>query len=128
MPFGTGNSAAAEEARFRQRQAKLRPIVMASPLMEIRDEQAWRKERSKQDWQNESNRAILRYAQSWARLMQLRLRQGRRLADIWRESSFEADFYGMSGASGGVAAQIIARHWTHGPEFWRLYTAESRRR
>jgi hypothetical protein len=62
----------------------------------------------------------MRYAERWARLMQREMSAGKRLEDIYATTLNEADLEGMSGATGGMAEQILIRTWKYGSDLARM--------
>lgn len=58
--------------------------------------------------------ATFRYAEGWAKLMQLEMSNGEELKDIAEKTSFEMDFMGISGAMYGFSVGILSECWVHG--------------
>jgi hypothetical protein len=64
--------------------------------------------------------AILAYAERWARLMEVRMDKGEKLADIADETSHLADNEGITGNMYGMAVFMLTKAWKHG-EALRLW-------
>lgn len=90
-----------------------------APGMEIADEAAW------QSWkdnnQDEYGGAIIAYAERWARLMQVEINAGKKLEDVAKATSNEADIDGITGFMYGAAVCVLADSWKHGDQLrkWR---------
>jgi ferric-dicitrate binding protein FerR (iron transport regulator) len=115
-------AAAEERARIRQQQqdAALADALAVAPAhMTVRDPAAW------QRWQDANHdpygAAILRYAETWARLMEARLLAGDALADIAERTSQTADNEGITGFMYSCAKRILASYWQHGEELRRWH-------
>ena len=60
------------------------------------------------------------YAERWARLMEVRMAKGERIADIADQCSHLADVEGITGFMYGCAVSTLAAVWIHG-EALRLW-------
>lgn len=60
--------------------------------------------------------AVMRYAERWARLMQLRITEGKTLPTLADECSNGADVEGITGFQYGCAVGMLSKAWRHGEE------------
>lgn len=67
----------------------------------------------------------IRYAERWADLMELKLAEGIKLADVANATSHEADTEGITGFMYGCAVSILAKVWDHGEELRRWHNLET---
>lgn len=65
--------------------------------------------------------AVIRYAETWGRLMEARVLAGQTIADCAEETSHIADTEGITGAMYGFAASMLSQWWIHGDDLktWR---------
>jgi len=108
-----------EEAQ-RNREALLTGALMGAPeKMSVRDEAAWKEMVAKNT--DGYGAATLRYAETWARLMEGRIANGDTVAGCAEEASQIADVEGITGAMYGFAVGTLTRVWAHGEELaaWR---------
>lgn len=107
------------ERKERERAEKVAAILKDAPEhMTLRDADGWKKA-------CEANRdgyggAVMTYAERWARMMEVRMAKGERIADIAEECSFLADQEGITGFMYGCAVSTLAHVWVHG-EALRLW-------
>lgn len=64
------------------------------------------------------------YAENWAALMQIELVNGKKLTDIYKITSFEADTEGITGYMYDMAVNILSQFWKHGEELRKLHNKE----
>lgn len=103
----------------KEHNAKLASALSKAPRrMTLADADAWQKtcEANKDSYGG----AIIAYAETWARLMEARMKKGERLPDIAKECSHLADNSGITGFMYGCAVGILAQVWIHG-EALRLW-------
>lgn len=109
---------AAKTAEYKARQAvkaaTTDALLDAAPPIELSDEAAY------QDWKANNTdpygAGIFRYAENWARLMQVRIAAGDALEDIADETSHAADTEGITGFMHGAAVSILSKCWVHGDQ------------
>ena len=82
--------------------------------MEFSDEDNWNIGRSKN--KDGYGNAIFQYAESWAKLMQLEILNGKTVLEIQDVTSDEADFLGISGFQHGAALSVLRQCWKYGKE------------
>lgn len=63
---------------------------------------------------------VVSYGEDWANLMERRMKNGEKIADIAGPTSREADTDGITGFMYGCAVQALAHFWEHG-EALRLW-------
>jgi hypothetical protein len=117
----------AESARYQakanQHRRQVETRMKEAPAMEFSNRSAWNAAVATNS-SDPYGAGILSYAERWARMMQLEIRQGKKLPSIWESTSFEADLEGMSGASQGMATHLLTQCWVHGAELRRLHNAK----
>lgn len=59
---------------------------------------------------------VVSYAKEWAMLMQVEMANGKKLKDIAKQASHEADYDGITGFMYGAAVQMLSQCWKHGEE------------
>lgn len=67
----------------------------------------------------------MRYAEQWARLMQLEMAGGKPLEEIADASSREADTEGITGFMYGCAVSILSHTWKHGEQLRRWHNLKT---
>ena len=67
----------------------------------------------------------VRYAEEWARLMQVRIANGETVAECADELSHLADDDGITGFMYGAAVSMLAKCWKHGEELRRWHNKET---
>src|SRR5574338_177638 len=83
------------------------------------DHEAWQKTVAANP--DDYGAAIMRYAETWARLMEARVLAGSSIADCAEETSRLADIEWITGFQYGSAAQMLCQWWVHGDALkeWR---------
>ena len=82
--------------------------------MKLKDAAAWQ---AAQDNNTDPyGHAVIVYAEQWANLMEARMANGEKLADIAHLTSSEADTEGITGFMYGCAVSQLAMVWEHGEE------------
>ena len=95
-----------------------------APEMEIVDEEAWIK--TKELNNDDYGRAIISYAERWARLMQLEMSsESVTLPLIADSASYEADTEGITGFMYGAAVSILSKCWVHGNTLRRWHNIKT---
>lgn len=120
----------AREAAQRRRKIKARAQAIntklaSAPDIKLSNQQAWQAYVAAN--RGSIGAGILNYARRWARLMQLEIAQGKRLADIWEKTSHEADLEGLTSTASSYAVGVLAECWTQGKELDRLYRQQRAR-
>lgn len=69
----------------------------------------------------------VRYAESWANLMEDRISRGEELEDVASDTSYEADTECVSGFVYGCAVSMISQCWEHGERFRLWHELEKSR-
>ena len=91
--------------------------------MKLRDKDGW--ERGLANNQDSYGRAIYRYAESWADLMEARIEAGETVADCAKTTSHEADTDGITGFMYGAAVSVLSGFWEHGEELRRWHNIDT---
>jgi hypothetical protein len=108
-----------EESRRRQ-QLTLNGALWVSPeKLTIGDEEAYRLDVEANT--SAMGRAIIEFAERWARLMEGKMNNGSTLAECADEASSLADTEGITGAMYGYAVVFLAHCWIHGEDLRRWY-------
>lgn len=68
--------------------------------------------------------AIISYAETWGKLMQVEIANGSALADIAESTSREADIEGITGFMYGAAVQVLTTCWKHGEEIRKWHNKQ----
>lgn len=68
--------------------------------------------------------AVIRYAKTWAILMQIEIEKGVSVSDCADRTSHEADYEGITGFMYGCAVNILSHVWTHGEALRIWYNAQ----
>jgi hypothetical protein len=82
----------------------------------------WAKWRKNQE--SGYGRAVLRFAERWATLMEQRMHRGEKLEDCADATLHEADHEGITGFMYGVAVSGLAHAWVHGDQLRRWHNGE----
>ena len=125
---------AKNEQRRRQRWAEYDAQVTAkriateakladAPEMEVSDEATWQTWKDKN--QDSYGGGIIAYAERWARLMQAELAAGKKLENVAKTTSREADTDGITGFMYGAAVQTLATSWKYGEELRRWHNLDT---
>ena len=124
---------AENQRRDQQRRAELqakadakRDVVTAklatAPEIEISNKAAW------EEWKaynrDDYGRAIVAYAERWARLMQIEISSGKELDDIAEATSSEADIDGITGFMYGTAVSALAATWEYGDQLRKWHNKQ----
>jgi hypothetical protein len=95
-------------------------LALAPKHMRLKDEVAWRKSVEVNAGSGYSS-AVTRYAERWARFMEVKIAAGAAVADCADECSHLADDEGITGFMYGCAVSILAQVWTHGEDLRRWH-------
>jgi hypothetical protein len=114
-----------EDQRKQQEAQSTRELLLQGALldapakMSLGDEATWKELVAKNT--DGYGAATLRYAETWARLMEGRIANGDTVAGCAEEASQIADVEGITGAMYGFAVGALTRVWAHGEELaaWR---------
>lgn len=126
---------AKNEARRQQRQAEYDAKAKAkreatearlneAPPMEFSDEETWQTYVTA-NADDGYGAACVRYAEMWARLMQLEVVNGASVEDVAEATSHEADIEGITGFMYGVAVLMLSRSWIHGDQLRRWHNLKT---
>jgi hypothetical protein len=114
--------AAAEEVRRSERFKAAMDDVEARGVasLTLSDPEAWQKTAAANP--DGYGSAIMRYAETWGRLMEARVLAGQTIAECAEETSRIADTEGITGFQYGSAAQMLCQWWIHGVALkaWRV--------
>lgn len=105
-----------EEARkTSERKARAEAILARAPAaMTLADAEGW--EKAKAANSDAYGEAVMIYGERWARMMEARMADGERIADIAVECSQLADEEGITGFMYGAAIATLSQVWKHGEE------------
>lgn len=85
--------------------------------MELKDKAGWNKAvKANSDGYE---KGVIDYAERWANLMEKNIRAGKKLADIAKQTSHDADIDGITGFMYGAAVSTLAQVWKYGEELRR---------
>lgn len=68
--------------------------------------------------------AVYKYAEGWAKLMQVELRKGKSIKDCAEETSHKMGFMGITGFMYGAAVVVLSKCWKHGEELRKWHNKE----
>ena len=69
-------------------------------------------------------KGVVDYGERWADIMESEIEQGKKLEDIAKETSHEADTEGLTGFMYGCAVQALAHFWIHGEKLRRWHNQD----
>ncbi len=112
----------AYEAQEKARRVAVEKKLRLKPKMELADKAAWMLTVANNP--EPYGRAVINYAERWARLMQIEISNGRSIEEVAEATSQEADLEGITGFQFACAASILTKVWTHGQQLnsWRHKT------
>lgn len=114
---------AESEKKARAHREKVEAKLANAPAIELADEAGWQK--SKQVNSDGYGGAVMTYSERWARLMQVEMANGKKLADVADATSSEADLEGITGFMYGCAVSQLASCWKHGDELRRWHNIKT---
>lgn len=91
--------------------------------MRLIDKEGWEKTVAVND--DPYGKAGVSFAERWANLMEARIANGERLADIAQATCREADTEGITGFMYGCAVSILSKVWAHGEELRRWHNLDT---
>lgn len=68
---------------------------------------------------------VYAYAEAWANLMEKKMSEGKKLEDIAKHASHEADTMGITGFMYGCAVSILSKCWEHGEALRRWHNLDT---
>lgn len=108
----------ASQREYDAKAAAKKSSVMArldqTPAMRFKNKRAWDDTVAKN--RDGYGGGVMIYAEQWARLMELEISHGKRLEEITKATSFEADTEGITGFMYGCAVSILSQSWIYGEE------------
>ena len=110
---------AAWDAKERAKAAAADAKLKDAPAIDLADAAAWQE--GLKNNADPYGRGVYTFAERWARLMQLEIAQGHRIADIADRLVSEADIEGITGFMYGCAVSVLAHCWRHGEELRRWH-------
>ena len=90
--------------------------------MKIKDEQGY--QAGKDNNLDPYGSAVYRYVEKWADIMEGRIENGEKIADIAEQTSRDTDTEGITGFQYGIAVSILAAHWEYGEELRKWHNKE----
>lgn len=106
-----------EDAQRKSLAEKTKDIVM-----EFSDTEGW--EKTTANNKDGYGSGIVRYAENWAKLMQLEIGNGKKLTEVADHASHEADTEGITGFMYGAAVQILSHCWIHGEDLRKWHNKD----
>lgn len=86
----------------------------------LKDEEGWAKSVAAN--QDGYGKAVIDYAEGWAKLMQIELAAGYSLDDCYESVQGQLDFMGISRAQYSAATSLLIHTWIHGEELREALT------
>lgn len=118
----------AERQAEYDKKAKEKTLVLEGALgnagpLEVSDAKSWQKtvDANKDGYGGR----VVRYAEEWGRLMQVRIESGETVGQCAEELSRLADDDGITGFMYGCAVQMLAKCWKHGEALRRWHNKET---
>lgn len=111
------------DKKARAHREKVEAKLANALAIELADEAGWKK--SKQVNSDGYGGAVMTYSERWARLMQVEMSNGKKLADVADATSQEADLEGITGFMYGCAVSQLASCWKHGDELRRWHNLKT---
>ena len=93
------------------------------PKFELTDPQGWEATVKAND--DPYGAAGVRYAATWANMMEAEIASGAKLADVAKRTSHDADTDGITGFMYGCAVSILSQVWKHGDELRRWHNLDT---
>lgn len=111
------------ELAYQKQQDEKRKSVEArlanSSEIELKDAAFW--ETQKRINSDPYGGAVISYAECWARLMQVDMAAGKKIAQIASPCSDEANIEGITGFMYGCAVTVLSKCWKHGEAFTAIW-------
>jgi hypothetical protein len=111
------------EKKAHAHREKIEAKLVNALAIELADEAGW--EKSKKVNSDGYGGAVMTYSERWARLMQVEMSNGKKLADVAEATSREADLEGITGFMYGCAVSQLANCWKHGDELRRWHNLKT---
>ncbi len=105
------------EKKARAHREKVEAKLVNAPAIELADEAGWQKFKTVNS--DGYGGAVVTYSERWARLMQVEMANGKKLADVADAASHEADLEGITGFIYGCAVSTLAACWKYGDQLRR---------
>lgn len=91
--------------------------------MKLKDEKGWKECQANNT--DGYGKVGVPYAERWADMMEARMKQGEKLADIAKDTSHEANVEGITGFMYGCAVLILSQVWAHGEELRQWHNLDT---
>jgi hypothetical protein len=114
-----------KQEEYRKKEAAEKALFDAKVTgieLELKDAEGWNKSREANT--DSYGKAVLDYAEGWAKLMQVEITKGRNLAEIAKSTSYELGFMGITGFMYGCAVNLLSACWIHGEELRKWHNKE----
>jgi hypothetical protein len=96
--------------------ADIELLLVDAPQVELIDEERWLAMKATNVDNCGYGQSMVAYAERWARLIQLRLTDGRKIDDVAGRASYEVDFDGIRPLVLRRAVIELSLHWKYGRE------------
>ena len=93
--------------------------------MKLRDADGWKKANDANPPSEPYGHRVITYAEDWANAMECEMALGRRLEDVAKATSREADTDGITGFMYGAAVSTLAEVWEHGDALRRWHNFDT---
>jgi hypothetical protein len=91
--------------------------------MELKNVEGWVK--SKAANTDPYGGAVISYVENWANLVERDIAAGKKLEDVAKATSHEADTDGITGFMYGAAVSVLAQVWVHGDALRRWHNLDT---
>lgn len=112
------------QAEADEKRARFDARLAQAPEMSFSDKAGWDEWLANQG-DDGCGKTAFRYAEWWARLMELEIGNGKQIAEVANETSHEADVGGITGSMYGVAVSALAQYWKYGEELRRWHNIKT---
>lgn len=110
------------DAKKRQQERDVEAILSTTGDIDLVDAEGFAKWREIN--KDPYSAAVVRYAETWARLMQAEIAKGRTVVECADATSHAADTEGITGFMYGCAVSGLAKFWRHGEELRKWHNKE----
>ena len=80
--------------------------------MELKDKKGW--DKGLENNTDSYGRECYLFTERWANLMEVKLKEGKKIKDFAKDTGHEADTSGITGFMYGAAVSILSNCWKHG--------------
>lgn len=109
--------------KAKRKQKTLDDLIASADPLDVTDPEAWAE--CVKNNQDAYGSAVIRYTETWGRIMQVMMSRGSTVEECAEETSHIADVEGITGFMYGCAANFLAQTWRHGEALRRWHNKET---